>query len=105
MHKGLQMKIIFIGDQLLVNGYRTSGIQSIPVSSPEELLKAVDMVFKMEDIGIVLVDRDYSSQVKDRIAYLKVKKVMPVLVEVPGRRATNEIELKSMISRIMGVSV
>jgi V/A-type H+-transporting ATPase subunit F len=101
----LEMKIFFIGDSLLVNGYRTSGIESIPVSSPEELLKEVDKVFKMEDVGVVLVDQDYSSQVKDRIEYLKMKRVMPVLVEVPGRRVTSEIELKSMISRIMGVKV
>ena len=99
------MKILFIGDHLLVNGYRTSGIQAIPISSPEELLSEVEKVFKMGDVGIVLVDRDYSSQVKDRIEYLKLKRVMPVLVEVPGRRVTSEIELKSMISRIMGVKV
>jgi V/A-type H+-transporting ATPase subunit F len=99
------MKIFFIGDPTLVNGYRTSGIQSIPVTSPDELLKEVETVFKMEDVGVVLVDRDYSSQVKDRIEYLKVRRVIPVLVEVPGRRATSEIELKSMISRIMGVKV
>jgi len=99
------MKIFFIGDSLLINGYRTSGIESIPVSSPEELLKAVDKVFKMEDVGVVLVDRDYSSQVKDRIEYLKLKRVMPVLVEVPGRRISGEIDLKSTISKIMGVKV
>ena len=99
------MKIFFIGDPMLVNGYRMSGIQSIPVTSPDELLKEVETVFKMEDVGVVLVDRDYSSQVKDRIEHLKLKRVMPVLVEVPGRRVSAEIELRSMISRIMGVQV
>jgi len=59
----------------------------------------------MGDVGIVLVDRDYSSQVKDRIAYLKLKRVMPVLVEVPGRRVSADVDLKSTISRIMGVKV
>ncbi|MBM5805844.1 MAG: hypothetical protein FJZ49_07290 [Candidatus Verstraetearchaeota archaeon] len=99
------MKIFFIGDPTLVNGYRTSGIQSIPVASPDELLKEVETVFKMDDVGVLLVDRDYSSQVKDRIEYLKLKRVMPVLVEVPGRRISGEIDLKSTISRIMGVKV
>ena len=99
------MKIYFIGDPLLISGFQISGVQVIPVTSGAELLKAVDTVLKMQDVGIVLVDSDYSSQVKDKIEQIKMKYAIPVLVEVPGRKTTAEIDLRSTISKLMGVKV
>lgn len=99
------MKIFFIGDQTLVNGYKLSGVEVIPVATPEEMVKALDSVYKMEDVGIVLVDRDYSSQDKERVERMRLRQAIPVLVEVPGRREGAAIDLKSTISRIMGVKV
>jgi vacuolar-type H+-ATPase subunit F/Vma7 len=99
------MKIFFIGDPMLVNGYRLSGVDVIQVTSPEEMAKALDHVYKMESSGIILVDRDYSSQVKEKVEQLRLKHAMPVLVEVPGRKGSADIDLKSTISRIMGVKM
>lgn len=99
------MKIFFIGDPMLVNGYRLSGVEIIQVTSPEEMVKTLDDVYKKEDVGIILVDRDYSSQVKEKVEKMRVKYAVPVLVEVPGRRVSANIDLKSTISRIMGVNI
>src|SRR5512137_3012246 len=99
------MKIFFIGDPMLVNGYRLSGVEIIQVTSPEEMVKALDDVYKKEDVGIILVDRDYSSQVKEKVEKMRVKYAMPVLVEVPGRRSSADIDIKSTMSRIMGVKI
>lgn len=99
------MKIFFIGDPMLVNGYRLSGVEIIQVTSPEEMVKALDDVYKKEDVGIILVDRDYSSQVKDKVEQMRVKYALPALVEVPGRREGADINIKSTISRIMGVKI
>lgn len=99
------MRILFIGDPLLVDGYRLSDIEVAPVSTPEELLGALDSAFKRDDLGMILVDSDYSSQVKDRIEDLKLKRAMPVLVEVPGRRTSADIDFKEIVSRIMGIKV
>ncbi|MGA2573648.1 MAG: V-type ATP synthase subunit F [Candidatus Methanomethylicaceae archaeon] len=99
------MKVFFIGDPLLVNGYKTSGVDAVPVTSGEELLKSLEDVLKTGNLGIVLVDHDYSSQVKDKIEQIKMKSVVPVIVEVPGRKTSADIDLKSTISRIMGVKM
>lgn len=99
------MKIFFIGDPMLVNGYRLSGVEIIQVTNPEEMVKTLDDVYKKEDVGIILVDRDYSSQVKEKVEKMRVKYAVPVLVEVPGRRVSANIDLKSTISRIMGVNI
>ncbi len=99
------MRILFIGDPLLVDGYRLLDIEAAPVSTAEELLGALDSAFKRDDLGMILVDSDYSSQVKDRIEDLKLKRAMPVLVEVPGRRTSADIDFKGIVSRIMGIKV
>jgi vacuolar-type H+-ATPase subunit F/Vma7 len=99
------MKIFFIGDPMLVNGFRLSGAEVIQVASPGEMVKALDDVYKMEGVGIILVDRDYSSQVKEKVEQMRVRHAVPVLVEVPGRRGGADIDIKSTISRIMGVKI
>lgn len=99
------MKIFFIGDPMLVNGYRLSGVDIIQVKSPDEMVKALDDAYKAGDTGIILVDRDYSSQVKEKVERMRVKHAVPVLVEVPGRKAGADIDLKSTISRLMGVKM
>lgn len=99
------MKILFIGDPVLVHGYRLSGVEVIHVTTAEEMAKALDSVYRMEDVGIVLVDRDYSSQLKEKVELMRLKYPVPVLVEVLGKSGEAETDLKSTISRIMGVSV
>jgi len=99
------MKVVFIGDPLLVNGYRTAGIDAVPVNSSQEMANSLEVAVKKGDLAVVLLDRDYSSQLKEKIEQLKMKLVMPVLVEVPGRKVSTDIDLKSTISRIMGVKM
>ena len=99
------MKIVFIGDSLLIDGYRISGIEAVAINSPDELLKSLESLNHRNDVGIVLLDHDYSSQVKEKVDVIKLKKEIPVLLEVPGRRSSAEVDLKATISRIMGVKV
>ena len=99
------MKVFFIGDPLLISGYRMSGVQVMPVHSGAELVAAIESVLKMQDVGVVLVDHDYSSQVKDKVDQIKTKYSMPVLVEVPGRKTSATVDMKATVSRVMGLKI
>lgn len=99
------MKIIFIGDATLSRGYSYSGVEGIHVSSKEDFLTSLEKALKMDDVGIILVDSDYASMAREAISSLKIKQVLPVVIEVPGRRTSAEVDLKSIISRMMGVEV
>jgi len=99
------MKIFFIGNPLLTDGYRVSGVEAIPIDSPDELISSLVSLIKRDDVGIILLDHDYSSQVTDKIDSMKLKKKIPVLVEVPGKKTSADIDLKATISKIMGVKV
>lgn len=99
------MRTIFIGDPVLVNGYRLSGVEVVAVSSADDLCSALEAAYKSEGVGIILVDRDYSTLIKDRLEDLRVRHPLPVLVEVPGRRGGPDIDIKSTITRIMGAKI
>jgi vacuolar-type H+-ATPase subunit F/Vma7 len=99
------MKILFIGDGTLSQGYSLSGVKVISVSSKEDFLKSLESALKMDDVGVILVDSDYSSMAREVISSLKIKQVLPVIIEVPGRKTSAEVDLKSIISRMMGVKV
>lgn len=99
------MKILFIGDATLSQGYSLSGVQGIPVSSKEEFMISLESALNMEDVGLILLDSDYSSLVREHVSSLKIKRVLPVILEVPGRKTSAEVDLKSIISRMMGVKV
>ena len=99
------MKILFIGDATLSLGYSLSGIKGIPVSSKEEFLASLESALRMDDVGVILLDSDYSSMAQEIVSSLKIKRILPLLVEVPGRRISAEVDLKSIVSRMMGVKV
>jgi len=99
------MRTFFIGDPALVNGYRLAGVEVVAVSSVDQLIDALNAAFKTEGVGIILVDRDYSSQARAKVEELRVKHALPVLVEVPGRQGGSDIDIKSTITRIMGAKI
>lgn len=99
------MKIFFIGNPQLADGYRIAGLEVYPVSSDKELMEALETVASKGEAGIALIDSDFTSSVKDRVERLKLRSRLPVIVEVPGRRRGADVDLKAMISRIMGVKV
>lgn len=97
------MKIYFIGNPRLSCGYRLLGVQCFSVSTKEEFLKTLEEVLKFDDVGIILLDSDFSSMVSDYIYKLKVKRALPFIIEVPGLKTTPKMEIKSILSKSMGV--
>ncbi len=88
-----------------MDGYRLAGVEPVSIATPNDMVKSIQSLMKREDAGIILLDYDYSSKLKDEIVALRMKNPTPVLVEVPGRHSTAEIDLKSTISKIMGVKM
>jgi|GEM_PF-582564 len=78
---------------------------SSKINTPDEMLSAIQPLLKREDAGIILLDYDFSSKLKGDLDKLRSKRAMPILVEVPGRHLSAEVDLKSTISKIMGVKM
>jgi len=81
------------------------GIQCFSVSSKEEFLNKLEEVLKFDDVGLLLLDSDFSSLVTDYIYKLKVKRALPFIIEVPGLKTIPKTEIKSMLGKAMGVEI
>ncbi|MEN3015934.1 MAG: V-type ATP synthase subunit F [Candidatus Methanosuratincola petrocarbonis] len=99
------MKIFFVGSPQLAEGYRIAGADTIVVSSNDDFIRALESLSSNEEAGIVLMDSDYIPAVRERVEKLKISSKLPVFLEVPGRKSGTTVDLKAMISRIMGVKV
>jgi len=99
------MKIFFVGSPQLADGYKITGVNPIAVSSEDDFLRALEGLASNEEAGIVLMDSDYIPAVREKIEKLKIRSKLPIFIEVPGRKSGTNVDLKAMISRIMGVKV
>ena len=89
----------------MADGYKITGVYPIAVSSEDEFLRALEGLALSDEVGIVLIDSDYIPAVREKIEKLKTRSRLPIFVEVPGRKSGTAVDLKAMLSRIMGVKV
>jgi vacuolar-type H+-ATPase subunit F/Vma7 len=79
------MKAFVIGDKSVVLGFRFVGISGETVSDKNEALDALKKAVTMEDVEIILVTDDFSSQIQNTIDTIRSKSTTPMIVEIPTR--------------------
>src|SRR5512133_3018637 len=101
------MKVLVIGHPEAVLGFSLAGVQGIAVSSPEETNKALDEALISEDVGIILVTQDVSSQIQGRMDELRQHSTVPLVVEIPGPEGVSagQPSLSDVLLRAIGVKI
>jgi V/A-type H+-transporting ATPase subunit F len=101
------MKAFVIGDKSVVLGFRLVGIRGETVSDKSEALDTLKKAMSMEDIGIILVTDDMSSQIQNVIDEIRSKGTAPMIVEIPKRlEAVGEpTSTQKLMQEIMRVRV
>ncbi len=101
------MKAYVIGDKSVVLGFRLVGIRGEPVSDKNEALDALNSAVGMKDIGIILVDDHFSSQIQDDIDKFRSKSSAPMIIEIPTRLEAvgEQSSTKKLMQEIMRIRV
>jgi vacuolar-type H+-ATPase subunit F/Vma7 len=101
------MKAFVIGDKSVVTGFRFVGIRGEAVSSKNEALDALKKAVAMEDIKIILVTDDFSSQIQNTIDATRSKSSAPMIVEIPARLETGggPTSTQKLMQEIMRIRV
>ena len=97
-----------IGDSDMITGFRLVGIEGIEVSSADEAFEALNRVLIRNDLAVLIINQQYSSQQKLRetIDNVRRERRSPLIVEVPGSKGKpSEIRLSDLISKSLGVRV
>ncbi len=101
------MKALVIGDKDVVLGFQLVGIKGMAVSNKEEAVDALKTAVDIDDIRIIFITEDFSTQIYDEIASLRHKLGAPLIVDIPSRSgipgeslSTQKLLQKMMRSRV-----
>jgi len=99
------MKIRVIGNQEAVLGFSLVGVHGTAVSTAEEADQALDEALSTSDTGIILVTEDVAELIESRMAQLKLRSTVPLVVEIPGPEGVrpDRPSLNEMVLSAIGV--
>ncbi len=97
------MKIFVIGNQEAVLGFSLAGVRGEAVASAQEANNALDEALATTEAGIILVTEDIAALIETRMDQLKLRSMVPLVVEIPGpagspagRQSLSEIVLRAI---------
>ncbi len=97
-----------IGDSDLVTGFRLVGVEGAEVSSIDEASQALNKALTQNNLAIIIISEEFSTQPKLRETIDKVRseRKETLIVEIPGSKGKpSEVHMSDLISKILGVRI
>jgi V/A-type H+-transporting ATPase subunit F len=101
------MKILVIGHPEAVLGFSLVGVHGQTATSAEEAHRVLDSALASPDVGIILVTDDVARLIEPRMAQLKLRSTIPLVVEIPGPEGTrsDQLALSEVVQRVIGIKI
>lgn len=102
------MKMYLISDNVdTYTGIRLAGVDGIVVHEREELYEALTTAMNDKDLGIVLLTEKLGREFPDIIDEMKLKRKMPLLIEIPDRHGTGRKKnfITSYVNEAIGLKL
>ena len=102
------MKMYLISDNVdTYTGMRLAGVDGVVVHERGELYEALQNVIKDKEVGIVLLTEKFGREVPEIIDDIKLKRKMPLLVEIPDRHGTGRKKdfITSYVNEAIGLKL
>lgn len=99
-------RIAAVGDWQSVMGFRALGLDTYPVTSPEEARETIHRLAK-EDCAVIYLTEQLAAKLGDIIARYK-DELKPAIILIPGREGSLGIgkeTLQSSIERAVGADI
>jgi vacuolar-type H+-ATPase subunit F/Vma7 len=101
-----QMRGFVIGDTDMVSGFQLVGVKGKEAHSLEEAKQLFSDALKREDLAILIISEDFSSQMRKEIDETRLNLVSPLIVELPGRFGPKgEISMSEIVTKALGVRI
>lgn len=102
-------RIAVIGDRLLATGMGLSGVKYVyEANTQEEVENAVRDLSGKDDVGIVIINENLMSMVKDRkLLRIIDNSLSPIFVSIPAynQKEVAEDSLRKLIIRAIGIDI
>ena len=102
------MKMYLISDNVdTYTGMRLAGVDGVVVHERGELYEALQNVIKDKEVGIVLLTEKFGREFPEIIDDIKLKRKMPLLVEIPDRHGTGRKKdfITSYVNEAVGLKL
>ena len=88
-------------------GMRLAGVDGVVVHELEELYEALTNAMNNKELGIVLLTEKLGKEFPDIIDEMKLKRKMPLLVEIPDRHGTGRKKnfITSYVNEAIGLKL
>ena len=91
------MKMYLISDNVdTYTGMRLAGVDGVVVHEKQELRDALETAMNDKSIGIILLTERFGREFPDLIDEIKLKRKMPLLIEIPDRHGTGNTLLQAV---------
>lgn len=100
------MSIFVIGDRDTVLGIRLVGGDGVTVEDAETASAELEEALQDEAIQLLLITREWSDRLRERIDRLKMDRLRPIVMEIPGKSVEPpERSLNELVRRAIGINV
>jgi vacuolar-type H+-ATPase subunit F/Vma7 len=97
-----------IGDSDMVTGFRLVGVEGVEANSVDEARQMLDTALARNDLAILIISEELSSQpqLHEIIDKVHHERKDLLIVEIPGSKGkTSAVHMSDIISKTLGVRV
>lgn len=100
------MHAFAIGNRDMVTGFRLIGVKGFAVSSSDEAWHVLSKTVENIDIAVIIIDEEFSEEIRDKIDELRLRLDRPLIVEVPGESGPRgETNILDITRKMVGVGL
>ena len=100
----VSMRVVAVGSRPFVAGFRLAGASGVEVDSPEALLRETERLVRARDVGLILLDENLSTGVRQEISRIRAEHPTPIIYEVPGPGGSlKPVNYRDILRQILGV--
>jgi V/A-type H+-transporting ATPase subunit F len=101
-----KLHALVIGDYDMVTGFRLVGIRGVVVSTVDEARHTLSKTVEDIDVALVIISEDFSTKIRNTVDELRLNRIAPLIIELPGRLGpSGAIDLSTILRKAIGVKV
>jgi len=95
-----------IGDRDMITGFRLVGVDGVEVTTVDEARLALSKALANVDLALILISEKFSTKMRDEIDKLRLSRVAPLIVEIPGEEGpSGETRMSDLMTKTLGIKI
>jgi V/A-type H+-transporting ATPase subunit F len=100
------LHVLVIGDYDMVTGFRLVGIKGVVVSTVDEARHTLSKTVEDIDVSLIIISEDFSTKIRNTVDELRLNRIAPLIIELPGRLGpSGAIDMSTILRKAIGVKV